>query len=225
MRQVCPDLYSHGRSLCSMRLSRSIRSATASFAGFPSNRTSLTCSTIGMETLYFFAKRSRSLCGINAFHHHLDFLHGFLHRVSFSDEDPGTAVSAVHACNMSRSGLRSRRVLCKSDIFRPWQRQSSRDLRHSAGDEGRFCIVPVTKTVSDPGRQGNNVLQRCSCLDPQDIRTRVYTEYRTDEGGLDILRDLLLWDPATQSVGSPRLTSSAWLGPERTAVSAIGTPL
>ena len=32
-----------------------------------------------------------------------------------------------------------------------------------------------------------------------------------------------LWDPATQSVGSPRLTSSAWLGPERTAASAIGS--
>ncbi len=48
--------YSHGRSLCSMRLSRSIRSATASFADFPSNRTWLTSSTIGMETLYFFAR-------------------------------------------------------------------------------------------------------------------------------------------------------------------------
>ena len=83
----------------------------------------------------------------------------------------------------------------------------SRDLRHTAGDEGCFCVVPVTKTVSDPGRQGNNVLQRCSCLDPQDIRTRVYTEYRTDEGGLDILRDLLF----VGSRNTERWESAAYL--------------
>ena len=38
---------SHGSSLFSMRGSRSIKSPTASEAGLLSNRTSLTCSTIG----------------------------------------------------------------------------------------------------------------------------------------------------------------------------------
>ena len=32
-----------------------------------------------------------------------------------------------------------------------------------------------------------------------------------------------LWEPATQVVGRPRLTSSAWLGPESTATSAMGS--
>ena len=49
-----------------MRLSRIIRSVTASFAGFPSNSTWFTASTMGMGTLYF------------------------------TNEDPGPAVPAVH---------------------------------------------------------------------------------------------------------------------------------
>ena len=44
-----------------MRLSRIIRSVTASFAGFPSNSTWFTASTMGMGTLYFFERARAAL--------------------------------------------------------------------------------------------------------------------------------------------------------------------
>ena len=47
---------SQGRSLFSIRLSRSISSLTASLAGIPSKRTRFTCSTMGIGTSYFFAR-------------------------------------------------------------------------------------------------------------------------------------------------------------------------
>jgi len=52
---------SHGRSLCSIRLSRIIRSVTASLAGFPSKSTRFTYSTMGMGTSYFFESARAAL--------------------------------------------------------------------------------------------------------------------------------------------------------------------
>ena len=71
----------------------------------------------------------------------------------------------------------------------------SRDLRNSSGNQRRFCIVAVSHTVRNSGRQRNDILKRASKFHAKHIRTGIHTEHFIHEHLLQILGRLFLLRP------------------------------
>ncbi|CCX65651.1 unknown [Firmicutes bacterium CAG:791] len=55
------------------------------------------------------------------------------------------------------------------------------DLRNASCNKSCLCIVSVSKTVRDAGRQCNHILQGGTNLHSKNIRTRIDAEYLTHE--------------------------------------------
>ena len=96
-----------------------------------------------------------------------------------------------------------------------------RDLGQPAGDERRHRVLTETQPLHDAGRDRDDVLQRAANLDPGDIVARVQPQPAAAELLLDTRRGPLSDEAASTAAGSPRATSAAKLGPDRTTTGRL----
>ena len=170
--------------------------------------------------IIFLSQRFGCLCGINALHNHLHFIHSLLHGVTLSHQIAGASVSAVHTGtgnNQITNSGKAGKSLNLAPILTPSRAISAIPLVIKAA----FVLSPYPKPSAVPAARAITFLKGTAKLYPQHIRCRIHPENRAHKKGPgDIQQSLFLRALTTHVVGSPRLTSSAWLGPESTQTSA-----
>ena len=120
-----------------------------------------------------------------AFHNHLYFIHGFLHRIAFAHQITGFSVSAVHAGTGNDQIPDSGKP---EECFRTGTHCDTQTAYFSDSPryQSRLCIISVSHTISHTGGQCNYIFQRSTQFDSENIRAGIYPEDGTHEYFLKI---------------------------------------
>ena len=115
---------------------------------------------------------------VHTFYHHLYLIHGFLHCLSLTDQDAGSAVSGMHAgtgynqitdSGESVEGLR----------FTAHCHSQTGDFMDSSGNQGCLGVISVAQSVCNTCSQCHHIFQGTAQFNPQYIRTGIHPEHIT----------------------------------------------
>lgn len=94
------------------------------------------------------------------------------HGITFSNQDSGSAVPAVHA-GAGHNQIADSRKAYKGLLLSAHLHAQAGDLSDSSGDQGGFCVVPIAQSVGDSSCQSDDVFKGGSHLNAYHVRTCV----------------------------------------------------
>ncbi len=115
----------------------------------------------------------------------MHLVHGFFHGLSLTNQNTGSAVSAVHA-GTGDDQISDTGKSCKCLRTATHSNAKSCDLGDSSCHKSCFCIIPAAKSIADTCCKRNDIFKRTAKLDAKDIRACIYTENRGHKQVLDM---------------------------------------